>query len=57
MGQEWWEEMAGMMRTHFRTRYYSEGIESAVNFAGEALRYHFPADDVDRTGQADIVEE
>ncbi len=57
VGQEWWEELAGMMRTHFRTRYYSEGLESAVNFAGEALRHYFPAEDVDRTGQADIVEE
>jgi uncharacterized membrane protein len=58
VGQEWWEELAGMMRTHFRTRYYSEGLESAVRFAGEALQYYFPVqEEVDRGSQPDIVEE
>ncbi len=57
VGQDWWEELAGLMRTHFRTRYYSEGLVSAIKFAGEALQYYFPADQVDRTGQTDIVEE
>ncbi len=57
VGQDWWEELAGLLRAHFRTRYYSEGLVNAVNFAGEALRCYFPADKVDRSGQADIVEE
>ncbi len=57
VGQDWWEELAGLLRTHFRTRYYSEGLVNAINFAGEALRHHFPAQQVDRTGQQDIIEE
>jgi uncharacterized membrane protein len=57
VGQDWWEELAGMLRTHFRTRYYSEGLAQAIDCAGEAFRAHFPADKVDRTGQSDIVEE
>lgn len=57
VGQEWWGKLAGILRTHFRARYYSEGLESAIKFAGEAFRYYFPAKQVDRTGQADIVEE
>ncbi len=56
-GQDWWDEISGILRAHFRTRYFCEGIESAIKFARKALWEHFPADRADRTGQADIIEE
>jgi len=57
VGQAWWEELAGVLRTHFRTAYYSEGLVAAIKLAGHALKQHFPAENVDRSGQSDIVEE
>ena len=57
VGQAWWDELAGVLRTHFRTAYYSEGLVSAIKLAGDALKQYFPAENVDRTGQSDIVEE
>ncbi len=57
VGQAWWDDLAVTLRTHFRTASYTEGIVSAVNRAGAALKQHFPAENIDRTGQSDIVEE
>jgi uncharacterized membrane protein len=57
VGQAWWEELAGVLRNHFRSSYYTEGIIEAITLADHALKKHFPADKVDRTGQSDIVEE
>jgi uncharacterized membrane protein len=57
VGQGWWDELAVTLSTHFRTAHYTEGIVLAVNRAGDALKQHFPAEKIDRTGQSDIVEE
>ncbi len=57
VGQAWWDELAGVLRTHFRTSYFTEGLVESIKKAGHALQQHFPADHVDRAGQSDIVEE
>jgi uncharacterized membrane protein len=58
MGQAWWEEIASILRTHFRTKYYSEGIITAVRFASKGLRKPFPAEfENDRAGQDDLIED
>lgn len=58
MGQGWWDEVAGILRTHFRTRYFSEGIETAIQFISRSLRGPFPAEfEADRTGQDDLIED
>ncbi len=57
VGQAWWDKLAGVLRTHFRTSSYSEGLVAAIKLAGQALKQHFPAENIDRAGQSDIVEE
>jgi uncharacterized membrane protein len=57
VGQAWWDELAGVLRTHFRTSYFTEGLVASIKMAGHALKEHFPADNVDRTGQSDLIEE
>lgn len=57
VGQAWWDDLAKLLHHHFRMGVYTEGLVEAIERAGEALRSHFPATKVDRTGQSDIVEE
>jgi uncharacterized membrane protein len=57
VGQAWWDDLAGVLRTHFRTSYFTEGLVESIKKAGHALKNHFPADNVDRAGQSDIIEE
>ena len=57
VGQAWWDELARLLRQHFRIGAYTDGLVEAIELAGEALQRHFPADNVDRTGQSDIVDE
>ena len=57
VGQAWWDELAGLLGSHFRDGKFTDGLVAAIDRAGSALRQHFPADQVDRTGQSDIVEE
>lgn len=57
VGQAWWDDLAKLLHHHFRVGAYTDGLVEAIDRAGEALKRHFPADKVDRTGQSDIVEE
>ena len=57
VGQAWWEELAGLLGGHFRDGRFTDGLIAAIERAGVALKAHFPATGVDRSGQADIVEE
>ena len=57
VGQAWWDELAGLLGSHFRDGRFTDGLVVAIERAGRALREHFPAEKVDRSGQSDIVEE
>ena len=57
VGQAWWDDLVKLLRQHFRVGAYTDGLVEAIDRAGEALRRHFPAGEVDRNGQSDIVEE
>lgn len=57
VGQAWWHDLSALLTRHFKEGHYTEGLIEAVAEAGRALRTHFPATAVDRTGEKDIVEE
>jgi uncharacterized membrane protein len=57
VGQTWWDELSALLTRHFKEGRYTDGLIAAIERAGEALKTHFPAAKVDRTGQSDIVEE
>ncbi len=57
VGQAWWNELIALLARHFKEGRYSDGMVAAIEFAGKALKHHFPASARDRTGQKDIVEE
>jgi len=57
VGQEWWEALSAILTKHFREGQYTEGLIEGITVAGKALKKHFPAENPDRTGQQDIVEE
>jgi uncharacterized membrane protein len=57
IGQTWWDDLAKLLHHHFRVGAYTDGLVEAIERAGEALQRHFPAAQVDRAGQTDIVED
>jgi uncharacterized membrane protein len=57
VGQAWWDGLVALLGSHFRDGNFTEGLVAALERAGQALREHFPAGKVGRTGQPDIVEE
>ena len=57
VGQTWWNELVALLRAHFNAGDFTGGLIAAINRAGDAMRKHFPAQSVDRTGQHDIIEE
>ncbi len=57
VGQAWWNALIELLTRHFKAGRYTEGLVAAIDRAGEALKTHFPAEKVDRQGQADILEE
>lgn len=57
VGQAWWDELAALLAEHFKAGRYTDGLEAAIQRAGTALKHHFPATAVDRTGEKDIVED
>ena len=44
VGQEFWEELAGLLSGHFRKGEFTEGLVRAITAAGEKLAAHFPYD-------------
>ncbi len=57
VGQVWWDDLILLLSRHFKEDRYTDGLVAAIEEAGHALKTHFPATAVDRTGQKDIVEE
>ena len=57
VGQAWWDDLSALLTRHFKEGRYTDGMVSAVERAGQALKANFPAKFSDRTGQNDIVEE
>jgi uncharacterized membrane protein len=57
VGQKWWEELSALLHHHFKEGRYTDGLVAAIERAGHALQTHFPAGNVDRTGQQDIIED
>jgi len=56
-GQAWWDHLSDLLAQHFRAGRYTDGLVAAIAQAGQKLKEHFPAQDTDRTGQQDIVED
>jgi uncharacterized membrane protein len=56
-GQAWWDHLSALLTRHFKEGRYTDGLVAAIEQAGEKLKHHFPAQNTDRTGQHDIVEE
>jgi uncharacterized membrane protein len=44
VGQEFWDELAGLLSGSFRREEFTEGLVRAVAAAGEKLAAHFPYD-------------
>lgn len=42
-GGAFWQELAGIMESHFRRHEFLEGLEHVIREAGAKLRQHFPA--------------
>jgi uncharacterized membrane protein len=57
VGQAWWDELVALLTRHFKKSRYTDGLVATIEEAGRALKKHFPAQNPDRTGQKDIVEE
>ena len=57
VGQAWWDGLIELLKKHFKAEDYTGGLVAAIERAGHALKEHFPATDVDRSGQSDIVED
>jgi uncharacterized membrane protein len=57
VGQDWWDALIGTLTHHFKQGRFTVGLVAAIEKSGHALQRHFPAQDVDRTGQSDIVED
>jgi len=57
VGQAWWDELIALLTRHFKESRYTDGLVATIEQAGRALKTHFPASAIDRTGQRDIVEE
>jgi uncharacterized membrane protein len=56
VGQAWWDALIELLKQHFKAGDYTGGLVAAIAKAGHALKQHFPASNVDRTGQSNIVE-
>ncbi len=41
-GDEFWQKVAGSMRSYFQQNQFTEAIEHGINEAGRALAEHFP---------------
>ncbi|HUI07699.1 MAG TPA: TPM domain-containing protein [Verrucomicrobiae bacterium] len=54
-GQEFWERVAGGMRTLFQQSKFVDGIVHGIAAAGESLARHFPARPGDRNELPDSV--
>ncbi len=57
VGQAWWDGLIETLRHHFKQGRFTDGLVAAIEKSGQALRQHFPAQGVDRTGQSDILED
>jgi len=56
VGQAWWDALAALLSQHFRAGDYLGGLTAAIHRAGLALRHHFPAADIDRMDEHDIID-
>ena len=57
VGQAWWDALIALLQRHFKAEDYTGGLVGAIEVAGHALKKHFPANGVNRSGRNDIVED
>ena len=57
VGQHGWDHLSALLQRYFRDGNFTEGLVNVIAQVGEKLKEHFPARDVDRAGQKDIVED
>lgn len=58
VGEAWWKELADLLGEHFKNGRFNEGLLSALEIAGRAVKEHFPATTPEnRSGQHDLLED
>ena len=56
-GDQFWQELVGSMREHFKAENFTDAVVHAINQAGDALAQYFPRQHDDRNELPDTVTE